>query len=75
MKPEHLHQENRRAQLEDERRDIFFQKWEGIAVLVDMLKLTGLSRLIKNGGKMTRRLSAKVKYEMLKLQKEICKKT
>ena len=30
MKPEHLHQENRRAQLEDERRDIFFQKWEGI---------------------------------------------
>ena len=30
IKPEHLHQENRRAQLEDERRSIFFEKFEGI---------------------------------------------
>ena len=30
MKPEHLHQENRREQLEDARRSIFYEKWEGI---------------------------------------------
>jgi len=30
IKPEHLHQVNRKQQLEDERRNIFYEKWEGI---------------------------------------------